>query len=313
MVSQTFEKRDPQALKNHLLSIQVYGQKRPSDEFLASVEERGIIEPLVILPDGTVISGHTRKFAAFIKGLKEVPCIVRHDLVDQPLVVERMVIESNSQRVKTGDQLAREAAALAVIEEKSAALRQEKSRPDKGEKVGERKVVATLPPPTKPEENAQKPSKTRESVANSLGVSPRTAQKAINVGKAIEKAEKSGDTATVEKLTETARDKSLTAAAKMVEPKKPSSSVRQQLDEDSKTIERESAALKGLFETADKRLGVLFNAVDKKKGSCPDFAKHRHKKFEKLLRDLGDAIGDAQTHAGSVVVCWSDTKLQGHL
>jgi len=53
----------------------------PSDELVASVREVGIIQPLVVTPDGTgryvVLSGRTRLAAAAVAGLRRVPCVVR--------------------------------------------------------------------------------------------------------------------------------------------------------------------------------------------------------------------------------------------
>lgn len=214
MVTQTFERRDPRSLRNHLLSIRIYGQDRPSDDFLKSVEMDGVTDPLVILPDGTIISGHTRKLAAVILKLESVPCLVRHDLVDQPLAVERMVISSNKQRVKTGDILAREASALAEIETVMA---------EKREKSG----VKANPVLTSAQGS---PGRTIEKVGEALNIGKDKAKDAIKVGDAIAKAEAAGDQKTADKIVEAAK-KSVHAAARLIAPPKKAAASKPQTTE----------------------------------------------------------------------------------
>ena len=43
-------------MKPHPVSIQVYGE--PDDGLVESVRQHGIKEPIVVKPDGTIISGH---------------------------------------------------------------------------------------------------------------------------------------------------------------------------------------------------------------------------------------------------------------
>jgi ParB family chromosome partitioning protein len=54
-------------------------------EMAATMRTVGVIEPLVVRPDGdkfTLIVGHRRRMAAEHAGLKRVPCIVRRDIDD---------------------------------------------------------------------------------------------------------------------------------------------------------------------------------------------------------------------------------------
>ncbi len=46
-------------------------------DLVNSIREQGIIEPLVITPEGTVVCGHRRLLAAKLAGLAEVPVVVR--------------------------------------------------------------------------------------------------------------------------------------------------------------------------------------------------------------------------------------------
>ena len=87
--------------------------KDPATIVLAkSVRQYGILEPLIISSDSYIISGHRRYAAAKLVRLKEVPC--RVDPVNRCDDKERfaaMLTEYNRQRVKTHDELLREAVA----------------------------------------------------------------------------------------------------------------------------------------------------------------------------------------------------------
>lgn len=82
-----------------------------NDEFFSDMEEEkfelfkesivrdGIITPLVISADFTIISGHQRYRAAQELGLKKVPVIVDYNLENEDDMVEKL-ISSNFQRMK---------------------------------------------------------------------------------------------------------------------------------------------------------------------------------------------------------------------
>jgi len=75
-------------------------------ELAASIEEQGILEPLIVAPnnldprtglhDGTfvVIAGHRRLAAARVARLDEAPCIVRHDLTTDADIITAMLVEN---------------------------------------------------------------------------------------------------------------------------------------------------------------------------------------------------------------------------
>lgn len=69
------------------------------DEFLSSVREQGIYNPLLVRPrlagGYEIISGHRRHTAANVAGLTKVPCIVRN-IDDDTAVI--MMADSNLQR-----------------------------------------------------------------------------------------------------------------------------------------------------------------------------------------------------------------------
>lgn len=200
------EQRDPRSLKNHLVNIEIYGT-HPEDEFVASVRVLGVLVPLTITADGTVISGHSRRQAAIIAGLETVPCIVS-PLTD-PDEIERALIESNRQREKSNEQRAREAARLLAIEERLAARRQKATQAKPGEKAaqGGGNVFTTL----KQGESFDF-GKARDKVGMVVGMSGPTVRKAVQVVALIDQAMSSGDEETASKLSRTLNERGVAPA-----------------------------------------------------------------------------------------------------
>jgi hypothetical protein len=72
-----------------------------------SIRENGVREPLVLTSDNYILSGHRRRAAAKIAGLKEVPCRrekIQHDDANFVSILR----EFNRQRVKSSDEVLRE-------------------------------------------------------------------------------------------------------------------------------------------------------------------------------------------------------------
>lgn len=70
-------------------------------DLAASIKVHGVLEPLVVAPNGNgyqLITGHRRLAAAGKAGLSAVPALVRADLDTEPKQLEAMLIE-NTQRV----------------------------------------------------------------------------------------------------------------------------------------------------------------------------------------------------------------------
>jgi ParB-like nuclease domain len=95
----------------------LYRPVTPDDEgtiaLADSIKLHGILEPLVISADRFIISGHRRHMAAGIAGLKEVPCrmagIRRGDGEKARDEFVRLLREHNRHRIKSRDELLREA------------------------------------------------------------------------------------------------------------------------------------------------------------------------------------------------------------
>ena len=67
------------------------------------MEREGLLEPVEILPDGMIISGHQRVRAAELLGWKKIRCWVRRDLAEAgSAAVERRFIEANFYRRQLG-------------------------------------------------------------------------------------------------------------------------------------------------------------------------------------------------------------------
>jgi DNA modification methylase/ParB-like chromosome segregation protein Spo0J len=110
------------SLLPHPLSLAIYGDERVDPDLAESVRERGILEPLAILSDGRIVSGHRRWRAALANALEHVPAQVVEFVSD--LDEQAAVIEHNRQRVKTLSQRMREADQLESIERERAKQRQ---------------------------------------------------------------------------------------------------------------------------------------------------------------------------------------------
>ena len=197
-----FNKVDPKNLKNHLLNIKLYGDK-PDQELKKLIEENGVLEPIVVTPDNTIISGHRRNQCAKMLGLKEVPVIIRQDLTD-PLEIEKTLILSNKQREKSTELKAREYQRLKEIEAEQA---------EKRMKTGKTDPKVNLP-------EGQKKGQSRDIAAKEVGMSGSTAEKASKVVEKIDELEEAGAVEEAAELRETL-NKSVSGAARKIAPQKP--------------------------------------------------------------------------------------------
>jgi len=93
---------------------QVYRVVRYDDpeviELAESIRQHGLQEPLIVTRDYYIVSGHQRRWAALLAGLKTVPCLVlpfrREDDLSR---FTKLLRECNRQRIKTHAELLREA------------------------------------------------------------------------------------------------------------------------------------------------------------------------------------------------------------
>lgn len=100
-------------LKENPLSIAIYGEAEDVSDLVKSIKETGLLTPLLIKSDGTILSGHRRYRAARQAGLILVNVEVRDpkDKAEEELII----ISANKQREKTATQLFREDERLRAI------------------------------------------------------------------------------------------------------------------------------------------------------------------------------------------------------
>ncbi len=110
------------ALKPHKWNSDVYGDEPPDNAFVASIREKGVLVPLTIKADGTIISGHRRWRAAMEVGLVEIPVIIEEYASEEE--ERRAFVDYNRQREKTFSQKMREAAFIEETERIAAKARQ---------------------------------------------------------------------------------------------------------------------------------------------------------------------------------------------
>jgi hypothetical protein len=124
----------------------VYGALSANDpeiwQLTQSIQEHGVQEPLLISTDRYIISGHRRRFCAIRAGLLHVPVLVHPISRDEdPEGFKRLLVEMNSQRIKSTPVLIRES--LIKIDPKAAHQQIVNDRKDKDDArmLGELSVI----------------------------------------------------------------------------------------------------------------------------------------------------------------------------
>lgn len=141
------DKIHPDPLNDSIYSA--FTEETPGfQEMASSIKENGILTPLVIRPDGKLLSGHRRLRVAKYLGLSVVPYEVREGGDDRVLL-----IEYNRYRDKTASEKMHEAELLQQVLSERAALN----------KLGAGNLVA-------PEDKID----TRAQVAEAIGMKPRS-------------------------------------------------------------------------------------------------------------------------------------------
>lgn len=142
-------------LMPHFLNKKIYGKEELPDNFIESVKKKGILVPLTVKPDGTIISGHRRWQAAKTLNIKKVPVVVKSYSTD--LDEQEAIIDFNKQREKTFSQRMKEAEELEIIERERA-----KERQAHGQTAPGKTVTEIFPEASKGE--------TRDKVAEAIGI-----------------------------------------------------------------------------------------------------------------------------------------------
>lgn len=143
-------------------------------ELVASIDEKGLLTPLLITRDYRIISGHRRWQAAQHLAMPTVPVHIFQS--DDELKIQEALVEANRQRQKTNEQLGREAQLLLDIE-KERAKRRAGTRHDLTPNL-----VENFPQ-----------GKARDHAGQQLGQSGRQIEKVTKAIAAIDTLEEQGD------------------------------------------------------------------------------------------------------------------------
>lgn len=100
--------RNPNHLTAHPLNHHLYDDDEIAldSELVESIRDHGILDPLLVTPQGQILSGHRRWRVARHLGLDAVPVVVLEPADSEDAEIK--LIEANRQRFKTGLQIARE-------------------------------------------------------------------------------------------------------------------------------------------------------------------------------------------------------------
>jgi len=98
----SFQMFEVSKLKPHPAHEEIYGDE-PVDDLVESIRLHGVLEPLRIETDGTILSGHRRWKAVRILGFSTVPVIIEEPLSKEEEAVK--LVEYNRYRVKTPRQI----------------------------------------------------------------------------------------------------------------------------------------------------------------------------------------------------------------
>lgn len=149
--------RSIESLTPHPMNATIYNpvdqESQLFQALLESIKTNGILQPIVIRPDGTILSGHRRFLAAQILGIEKVPTTLASDGDDRLLLVEY-----NRYRQKTLSETMREADLIVAVLAEQAAIRERTSR------------TAEIPDEAK--------GKTSEFASEAVGMKTRTFEKA---------------------------------------------------------------------------------------------------------------------------------------
>ncbi|MBE3576898.1 MAG: ParB N-terminal domain-containing protein [Limnochordales bacterium] len=176
--------RRTDTLKPHPKNAEIYGNEQIPQDFIDSIRTKGILVPLVIKEDGTIISGHRRWRVAQLLGMQSVPVEVVH--YDDELDEREAIIAYNRQREKTFEQRMAEGDELRAIEAERARRRiQEHGGTAPGRPANTCGNIST-----------GDTGKTRDKVAAAIGLgSGRTYDKALKVWEAAKRGDETAQKA----------------------------------------------------------------------------------------------------------------------
>ena len=183
-------------LKENPISIAIYGENEDVSDLVESIGRSGVLSPLLVKDDGTIVSGPRRYRAAKQIGLEAVPC----ELVkfESPEEEEIVVISSNKTRQKTTTQIMAEADRMRIALAALAKKRQQASLKQNSKSIDG--VNQTVPPNLGGTDGASHSNRilveTTTIISDALGLSRST----FNRLDFVNRAAKAGNPVAVEAL-----------------------------------------------------------------------------------------------------------------
>jgi ParB-like chromosome segregation protein Spo0J/N6-adenosine-specific RNA methylase IME4 len=172
-VENRFLQVDTKNLKPNPVNLKVYGEEGIDYRLVDSIEEKGQLEPIVVIEDKEVpgdyiiVSGH-RRWVALRELKREATCrLVSGD----ELEIKEAIIEYNKYRKKTPSQIVNEANLLRSIYADKAKKRQ----------IDALKQNAVVLNSEQREENKKEAGRTRDKVADAVGMRPDTLEKVTKI------------------------------------------------------------------------------------------------------------------------------------
>ena len=245
-------------IKENPINHEIYGDEDPDQftELLEKIKASGYIKPLVINRNYLLVSGHRRYHCALSLGRKIIDVEIYKGDDEKEL---EMLLNENAFRDKTTLQKVREAEFYRKIEEKKA----EERRNFMGlQNLGHSSVGANLP-------QLKETGRTREIVAEKVGMSPRSYDDARKIVERIDDEEDPE----VRAFLEETLNKSVNAAKKIID--KPSGTIKEVIDQAN-----------GDTKNACALLNEIDNAGLRSKASLPGG------KFQVLYIDLANQNGN---------------------
>src|SRR5665647_233667 len=172
--------KSPYELKPNKHNASIYGNEKVDSQLVESIKLKGLLEPLVIKDDDTIVSGHRRWLALKELGIKaQCRVMTFNDELDE----KESLIEFNKQRVKNDKQLYNEIDTLENIYFEHA----ERARLSN---LKQNQTVERVESPTREKQDKEE-TRTRAVIADNLNIT----QNHVRVLKNLGDAAKTNDTA----------------------------------------------------------------------------------------------------------------------
>ncbi|MHA3774475.1 ParB N-terminal domain-containing protein [Verrucomicrobiota bacterium sgz303538] len=173
-------------------------EPQPLAGLIESVQEHGVLVPLLVTQEHLVISGHRRLQAARKAGLTRIPSIVLPAYDENDL--KRLLLESNFQRVKSTEERLREFREYLRLERMSAKTRQ-----------GARTDLNTYLVENFPQGAG---GKARDLAAAKVGISGKSAERGLKVLEASDDRRDSDDIQPIEEVRNLLNERGIDGAYK---------------------------------------------------------------------------------------------------